>query len=75
MLMFKALNNLDIFAAAGKLGHCPSEDFSDAFSPLLVDFFAGEDISVKGTKKFRKFETEELGAVAAGIQAGNMVDS
>lgn len=43
---------------SGKLGHCPQEDFADAFAPLLADFFAGEDISVKGTKKFRKFEDE-----------------
>jgi hypothetical protein len=59
---------------AGKLGHCPQEDFADAFAPVLADFFAGEDISVKGTKKFRKFETEDKSYVAAGTQSGNMID-
>lgn len=57
---------------AGKLGHSPQEDFADAFSPTLLDFFAGEDITVKGTKKFRKYDTEDQ--VIASVQSGNFVE-
>lgn len=46
--------SMKLVSIEGKLGHMPQEDFSEAFSPLLLDFFNDEDVTVKGTKKFRK---------------------
>lgn len=47
---------MKLISVEGKLGHMPQEDFSEAFSPVLIDFFNGEDVTVTGTKKFRKSE-------------------
>lgn len=43
-----------LISVEGKLGHMPQEDFSEAFSPVLLDFFNGADVTITGTKKFRK---------------------
>lgn len=56
----------------GKLGHMPQEDFADAVSPVLLTAFAGGDVSVKGTKKFRKRDFEDEGYYEG--ESGNFVD-
>ena len=57
----------------GKLGHMPQEDFADALSPVLLTAFSGGDVSVKGTKKFRKRDYEEEGFYEGST--GNYIDS
>jgi hypothetical protein len=50
---------MQLASIEGKLGHSPQEDFAESFSGQVSAFFAGDDITVRGTKKFRKSEYEE----------------
>jgi hypothetical protein len=50
---------MQLTAVEGKLGHMPQEDFADSIAPILIDFFYGEDITVRGMKRFRKSDYVE----------------
>ena len=39
--------SMQLVSVEGKLGHMPQEDFAEAVGPLLANFFAGEDITVR----------------------------
>jgi hypothetical protein len=64
--------SMKLTAVEGKLGHMPQEDFADAISPVLLDFFSGEDITVTGSKKFRKADYEDKVFYAGS--SGNFVE-
>lgn len=51
--------SMQLSAVEGKLGHMPQEDYAEAIAPLLCDFFSGEDVTVRGMKRFRKSDYED----------------
>ena len=64
--------SMQLASVEGKLGHMPQEDFADAVGPLLTDFFSGGDITVRGTKKFRKYDFEDKPTIQA--KTGDFVE-
>jgi len=45
---------MQLTSIEGKLGHMPQEDYASSFTPLLLTYLDGGDVSVKGIKQVTK---------------------